>query len=259
VSVTAAPAAAGPLDALPTEADVLAQAGSENFPVALWVLGPRLRADLMALYGFARLVDDTGDEVNGDRPALLDEIEAELTRPRHPVMVRLAQTVASRDLPRGPFLRLIEANRRDQQVSRYESFAELWEYCMLSAAPVGELVLHLFGQPTPDQVALSDCVCAALQLIEHLQDVEEDAGKGRSYIGDFDARAHAAELLGAGPALVRGLRGRARIAVAGFLAGGRQALAELEAREGHETGHGAGAGDGSLSFAWQFARAVAGR
>ena len=237
--------------ALPSEAAVLDQAGSENFPVALWVLGPQLRRDLMALYGFARLVDDTGDEVSGDRLALLDRIEAELDRPAHPVMVRLAQTVSARELPRGPFIRLIEANRRDQAIARYESFPELWEYCMLSAAPVGELVLHLFGQATPERVAMSDCVCAALQVIEHLQDVEEDAGKGRRYISDFDAPAHAAELLGAGPPLVRGLRGRARIAVAGFVAGGRHALAEIDRRDGHAAA--------SPSFAVQFARALAGR
>ncbi len=245
------PVAAAPDATLPSEADVLAQAGSENFPVALWVLGPRLRRDLLALYGFARLVDDTGDEVRGDRLALLDQLEAELKHPRHPVMVRLARTVADRDLPHGPFVRLIEANRRDQAVTRYDSFAELWDYCMLSAAPVGELVLHLFGQATPERIAQSDCVCAALQVIEHLQDVAEDAAKGRSYIGDFDARGHAAELLAAGPPLVRGLRGRARIAVAGFLAGGRRALAELEAN----------AGDGGRppSFAWLFLVAVAGR
>ena len=110
---------------VPSQAQVMAQAGAENFPVALWVLGPRLRRHLLAIYGFARLVDDIGDEVAGDRLALLDEIERELDVPRHPVMVALAPTIAACRLPRDPFLRLIEANRRDQHVSEYTSFAEL--------------------------------------------------------------------------------------------------------------------------------------
>ncbi len=233
---------------LPDAATVLSQAGAENFPVALWVLGPRLRNDLMALYGFARLVDDTGDEAAGDRPALLDQLERELDDPHHPLMVRLARTIAARDLPREPFLRLIEANRRDQVVVRYDSFEELWDYCMLSAAPIGEVVLRLTGQASAERIALSDRVCAALQVIEHLQDMEEDAARGRRYIGDFDALGHATDLLRAGPPLVRSLRGRARIAVAGFLAGGRDALAGLEGHPG-----------GRIAFASQFARAVAGR
>jgi phytoene/squalene synthetase len=233
---------------LPDAHAVLSQAGSENFPVALWVLGPRLRNDLMSLYGFARLVDDTGDEADGDRLALLDQLERELDEPRHPLMVRLAQTAAARQLPRGPFLRLIAANRRDQTFVTYATVDELWDYCMLSAAPIGEIVLHLTGQASPERIALSDRVCGALQVIEHLQDVEEDAARGRSYIGDFDALAYAADLLRAGPPLVRGLRGRARFAVAGFLAGGRVALAGLQGRP-----------DGRSAFAAQFARALAGR
>ncbi len=236
------------VDGLPDATTVLAQAGSENFPVALWIVGPRLRNDLMALYGFARLVDDTGDEVAGDRLALLDQLEHELEHPRHPLMVRLSETIAAHDLPREPFLRLIEANRRDQDVVAYDSFAQLWDYCMLSAAPIGEIVLHLTGQATPERIALSDRVCAALQVIEHLQDVEEDAARVRRYIGDFDPLGHARELLGAGPPLVAGLRGRARIAVAGFLAGGRVALAGLEGHPG-----------GRWTLAYEYSRAMAGR
>jgi phytoene/squalene synthetase len=236
------------LDGLPDAASVLSQAGAENFPVALWGLGPRLRSDLMALYGFARLVDDTGDEVPGDRLALLDQLERELEHPDHPLMVRLSETMTTRRLPRGPFLRLIEANRRDQELIAYDTFAELWDYCMLSAAPIGELVLHLTDQATPERIALSDCVCAALQIIEHLQDVEEDAARGRRYLGDFDPVGHASELLGAGPPLVRSLDGRARFAVAGFLAGGRVALAGLP--DSPATRHGLG---------FEFSRALAGR
>ena len=79
---------------------------------------------------------------------------------------------------------MIEANRRDQVVGHYGSFDQLLEYCQLSAAPVGELVLHVFGAATPERIALSDKICAALQVIEHLGDLEEDRARGRLYIAD---------------------------------------------------------------------------
>ena len=145
-------------------------------------------------------------------------------------MRTLANTIRDCSLPREPFLRLIDANRRDQVVTRYDTFEELLEYCDLSAAPVGELVLRVLGAATPDRIALSDKICAALQVIEHLQDVEEDRARGRVYIGAFDASAHARALLEEGAPLVGMLRGRARLAVAGFLAGGRVALDALEGR-----------------------------
>jgi len=219
--------------ALPTRDAVMAQAPAENFPVASWLVGPRTRRHLLAIYGFARLVDDIGDEYEGDRLAALDWVEEELDRvyagatPEHPVMRALAPTARGLT-PFGegsdPFRRLVEANRRDQVVTRYDTFEELLGYCQLSAAPVGELVLHVFGAATPERIALSDKICAGLQVVEHLQDVDEDAARGRVYIGPFDARGHARRLFAEGAPLVRALRGRARLAVAGFLAGGRSAL-----------------------------------
>jgi phytoene/squalene synthetase len=219
-----------PAAGLPSRDAVMIQARDENFPVALWLLGRRTRRHLLAIYGFARLVDDTGDEVAGDRIALLDQIERELDRPQHPVMRELARTANECRLPREPMLRLIEANRRDQRITRYETLAELLDYCQLSAAPIGELVLRVFGAATAERIALSDKICAALQVIEHLQDVEEDRARGRVYIGAFDAPAHARALLDEGAPLIRALRGRARLAVAGFLAGGRVALDGVEGR-----------------------------
>jgi phytoene/squalene synthetase len=216
--------------ALPGQDEIMAQARDENFPVGLWLLGPRTRRHLLAIYGFARLVDDVGDEVGGDRLALLDQLERELDAPRHPVMRSLFSTVRECRLPREPFLRLIEANRRDQIVTTYESLEDLLDYCRLSAAPVGELVLHVFGAATPDRIALSDRICAALQIIEHLQDVDEDRARGRVYVGPFAGPAQARTLLEQGAPLVRQLRGRARLAVAGVLAGGRVALDRLEGR-----------------------------
>ncbi len=247
--------------ALPTREAVMGQAGAENFTVASAVVGHHRQRHLRAIYGFARLVDDIGDEVAGDRGALLDQIEAELDRIYrgggdlgHPVMVELAQTIRECRLPAVPFRRLIEANRRDQVVARYETFEELLDYCRLSANPVGELVLGVFDAATPERVALSDSICTALQIVEHLQDIGEDYARGRVYMPREDlvrfgcddrdlsgeptaARraliafeaARARSMLSAGAPLTRTLSLRPRLAVAGFVAGGRAALAALEA------------------------------
>ena len=247
---------------LPAESAILPLAAGENFSVASLVLGRETRAHLHAVYGFARLVDQLGDEAPGDRLALLDLLEEELDRAfagtaRHPLLGRVAAAVSACDLPRSPFLRLIEANRRDQVVARYQTFAELLDYCSLSANPVGELVLHVFGAATPDRVALSDRVCTALQLVEHWQDVAEDYGRGRIYVPAQDLahfRVEPAELgarraggrlrallefevertralLDEGAALVRLLHGRARVAVAGYVGGGRAALDAIAAAD----------------------------
>jgi squalene synthase HpnC len=248
--------AASPLADAPTRASVMAQAQTENFPVAMRLVGAQRRAHLLAIYGFARLVDDAGDEAAGDRSALLDWIEGDLDRiyasqtPEHPVLAALAPTVRGLVLPARPFRRLIEANRRDQVLERYPSFAALLDYCELSAAPVGELVLHICSAATPDRVRLSDQICAGLQVTEHLQDVAEDRARGRVYLpaedlerfgctdADLLARApsrafcelmafevaRARALLSTGAPLIRRLEPRAALAVAGFVAGGRAAL-----------------------------------
>jgi phytoene/squalene synthetase len=67
-------------------------------------------------------------------------------------------------------------------LARYETWEQLQEYCELSANPVGELVLCVFGLSTPERIALSDSVCTGLQLIEHLQDLGEDVRRGRVYL-----------------------------------------------------------------------------
>jgi len=240
-------------------AEVIGQARSENFPVASRVLPSRVRPHLLAIYGFARLVDDIGDESEGDRLAQLDWAERELERSatgaaEHPVFVALSPTIAHFDLPLDPFRDLIEANRRDQVVKRYATFEELTEYCMLSAAPVGRLVLLVFGCSTPERVARSDRVCVGLQVVEHLQDVAEDAAMGRVYLPVDDLAAHgsspdhllesdyraalcdtvaqearrARELLADGAPLAASLAPRARLAVAAFSAGGGAALDSIE-------------------------------
>ena len=249
------------LSTVPSEDAVLAQAGAENFPVATRLLPKAVRADLMAIYGYARLTDDLGDVADGDRLALLDWLEGELDAAAagtatHPVLQRVGDTIRSRGLPLEPFRALIAANRQDQVVTHYETYDALVEYCMLSAASVGRMVLGVLGAANPERVAWSDDVCVALQLVEHLQDVGEDAGNGRVYLPADDLRragcpetdlraasaspalrqavaemaARARGLLAAGAPLCRTLPLRFRAAVGGFAAGGLAALDEIERR-----------------------------
>jgi squalene synthase HpnC len=255
------------LAAVPSAEAVMARAAGENFPVATRLLPGAQREHLTAVYGYARLVDELGDLVAStpqERLASLDWLEAELDlafagRAEHPLMVRLGRTVAACGLPRGPFQRLIEANRLDQRRDRYETWEELRGYCSLSADPVGEIVLGIFGRAEPDLIALSDRICTALQLAEHCQDVAEDRARGRVYIPREDlerfgcaeeelGREHASPpvravlafevergrgLLREGLPLLAALRGRPRLAVAAFAAGGRAAFDAIE-RAGYD-------------------------
>ena len=170
--------------------DSAAKASAENFPVAMRVLPARYRRHLMALYGFARLTDDIGDEVTpGARLRLLDDLEADVARiydgsgpPRLAALRELAVTVAACAVPAQPLLDLIQANRQDQIVTRYETFEDLVGYCRLSANPVGLVVLHIFDAASAGRERLSDSICTALQLVEHWQDVAEDLRKDRIYL-----------------------------------------------------------------------------
>jgi len=239
----------------PTTEPIMARAATENFPVASRLLPGGLRKHLLAIYGFARLVDELGDEISGDRLAALDWLSNELDRAfagtaTHPLLSALAPTIAACELSREPFERLLEANRVDQRVHSYETWDALLAYCHLSADPVGELVLSVFGAASPERIERSNAVCTALQLTEHWQDIAEDLARGRVYlpledlaregctIEDLRAghvrgslrrvlaleAARTAGLFRAGDALVASLRGWPRVAVAGYAGGGRAAL-----------------------------------
>ncbi|MEU5643606.1 squalene synthase HpnC [Streptomyces milbemycinicus] len=288
----------GPLDGQDAARAVLDKAAHENFPVAPFFLPRAWRADLMAIYGYARLVDDIGD---GDLPpggsdaellgldrdraddplAMLDAFEKDLWRvfgepggtdgasgtggtagtggvfsaPRHPLLRALRPTVRRHRLPPEPFLGLIEANRQDQRVRRYETYEDLLGYCELSANPVGRLVLGVTGTTSPERVRRSDAICTALQIVEHLQDVAEDLRRDRVYLPAEDMKsfgvteadlaaptagrpvraliaheaARAETLLNEGTPLVGSVHGRLKWLLAGFVAGGRAALRAVAA------------------------------
>jgi squalene synthase HpnC len=175
-------------------AQIDARSTGENFPVASLLAPPHARPHLKAVYGFARLVDNLGDEAEGDREALLDELERELDRcydaaPASAIMRRLQATIAACDLPREPFWRLIEANRIDQRTFRYETWDDLRGYCTYSAEPVGRLVLGIYGLAgDPELVSMSDDVCTGLQLVNFLQDPPRDLALGRVYLPQEDMR-----------------------------------------------------------------------
>jgi squalene synthase HpnC len=257
---------------------VAAKAYGENFPVALRVLPRAWRQHLTALYGFARLTDDIGDEpLPGLDPAagqeaeraarlrLLDELQKDVTRiydgstPELPAIRALGETVAACGIPRQPFDDLIQANRQDQLVTRYRTYQDLVRYCELSANPVGRVVLYIVGSATEERFRRSDNICTALQLAEHWQDVAEDLANGRIYLPledlekfgvteaslarktaspdvvrlmTFETR-RAEALLDDGAPLAGTLSGAARLAISGYVAGGRAALRAI-ARADHD-------------------------
>jgi squalene synthase HpnC len=263
--------------ALSTTGDVLLRAKerAENFPVALRVLPRRVRRHLVAVYDVVRVIDDLGDEATGDRTAQLEAFAQDLAQvwdggergggwgigkePQAEVLRRLVPTVRATGLPRELFDRMVAANLQDQRVREYPTYADLRQYCTLSADPVGRMVLGVFGVTSDTAGELSDRVCTALQLVEHWQDVAEDRAKGRVYLpkedliqygvspSDLDGGSatpalrrlmafeteRAAALLDSGAPLVGQLHGWARLAVAGYVAGGRAAVDALR-RSGGE-------------------------
>jgi squalene synthase HpnC len=222
--------------------ELAARARTENFPVASFLFPRALRPHLRAVYGFARLVDILGDEAEGDRLALLDELEHEVERcyagtPDWPVLRRLQPTIREFDLPREPFLRLIEANRMDQRIPEYETWCDLKQYCVHSADPVGRLVLGLLRLVHVDElVRASDDVCTGLQLVNFLQDVPRDLALGRIYLPAEDRRRFDVTALDApNEPLRRLLRFEAERA-RGLLAGGAVLRERIGGRVGRAVG-----------------------
>ena len=166
----------------------LARTHYENFTVGSLLLPAEMRPFCYTIYAYCRSVDDLGDEASGDRLNLLDLWEQELRKcysstPHHPVMVALQETIQRFDIPMEPFLKLIEANRMDQRISRYPTYADLLHYCEHSANPVGHLVLYLFGYRDDERQRLANYTCTALQLTNFWQDVRRDLEQlGRIYI-----------------------------------------------------------------------------
>lgn len=242
----------------------LAKTHYENFTVGSWFLPRESRKHLYAVYAFCRFVDDLGDEFEGNRLDALDFWEEEVQScyggvPKHPYTIALQQTISAFDIPREPFLRLVQANRMDQTSSRYATYQDLELYCQHSANPVGHLVLYVSGYRDQERQKLSDCTCTALQLANFWQDVSRDYAMSRIYIPMEDlarfgcgeeelARGvstdafrelmrfevdRARELFRQGLGLVDTLDGRIKLDVALFGLGGLKILDAIE-RQGYD-------------------------
>ncbi len=253
-----------PVPSAPLESGYDDRDRSENFPVAMRILPARWRDRLRRTYAVARHIDDLGDEAGGDRTAALMAFDDDLRvleaggTPHTECLRALAPTMRDCDLPSSALHDLVRANLMDQEVRSYATFDDLLGYCALSADPVGRLVLAIFDRHEPELFACSDRICSALQILEHCQDVVEDLAAGRIYLPTADLRAAGIDdddlcarrhrdalrevvllqvqrsqtMMAAGRPIVHHLSGWARIAVAGYLAGGLATAAALEHARG---------------------------
>ncbi len=163
----------------------------ENFPVASILLPRRIRRAVEVIYNFARQADDIADE--GDMPsaerlAKLDEFRAGLLRieadeaPQTALFEALGDIVRKYQLPIQLLHDLLDAFSQDVVKKRYANFDELLDYCRRSANPVGRLLLHLYGEATPQNLLYADQICTSLQLINFWQDVQKDYAMARIYL-----------------------------------------------------------------------------
>ena len=235
----------------------------ENFPVASLLLPRRLRGPIAVIYRFARSADDLADEGEAApdvRLAALTVYRGELARlgageaPQTPLFADVARIVREHELPLGLFADLLDAFSQDVTQVRYRDFAELAEYCRRSANPVGRLLLHLFRRTSEHELAQSDAVCTALQLVNFWQDVAIDYAKGRIYLPQDEMARHgvaerhiaeqrcdaawislmrfecerARELILRGLPLARALPGRIGLEIRATIQGGLRILEKIE-------------------------------
>ena len=247
----------------------MARGHYENFPVASFMLPHRLREPVAAIYAFARTADDFADEGDltpADRLKRLDDYARRIDGigqgrdGEHPIFVALADTVARHRLPLAPFHDLLDAFRLDVTKKRYANFDEVMAYCRCSADPVGRLLLHLYDAATSQNLAWSDAVCSALQLINFWQDLAQDFEENdRIYIPQDEIERfgvtedhfrrrlsdeamarlirfqtqRARDMICSGAPLCRALPGRIGLELRLIVMGGLRVLAALEAQEGN--------------------------
>jgi phytoene synthase len=181
----------------------LARDHYENFPVASLLLPASMRPHVAAVYAFARVADDFADEPGrepAERLRLLNDWEERLTAAEHGavepgdhIFLATADTMARKDLPPQLFHDLLSAFRQDVTVHRYQTWADVLDYCRRSANPVGRLVLRIAGADTAKADAASDALCTGLQLANFWQDFGRDWRAGRLYVPFEEMRLHGAD------------------------------------------------------------------
>lgn len=242
----------------------------ENFPVASVFVPRAMRPHIAAIYAFARTADDIADEghaASGARVARLDtwlrELHSAVAAPDRdgaprsgaPAIVALAASIRTLGLPIGLFDDLVSAFTQDAVTTRYDTWADVMDYCRRSANPVGRLVLRVAGVVDEARDRQSDAVCTALQLTNFWQDLERDWQKGRVYVPRADRERFGAteedlagrrwtpawqatmaemarrtnELFEAGRPVCDGLPGRLRMELRFTWLGGRRILERLGA------------------------------
>jgi squalene synthase HpnC len=174
----------------------LAGAHYENFSVVSLLLPRHLRQDFCNIYAFCRVADDLGDEL--DDPAVSmamlsllkrQTLACQSGRVESMLFAAVGETLRRHDIPVEPLLDLIDAFEQDQRVRRYETFADVVDYCRRSANPVGRLVLYMCGYRDEQRQKLSDATCTALQLANFWQDVRRDLlDRDRIYLPAEDMR-----------------------------------------------------------------------
>ena len=175
--------------------EALARSHYENFPVASRLLPPAMRPHIAAVYAFARVADDIADEgvaPPADRRHRLDSWQRRLREavdapgPAESrddlILVALAHSIRSLELPVALFDDLLSAFGQDTMTTRYDSWAQVLDYCRRSANPVGRLVLRIAGRASDDLDRSSDALCTALQLTNFWQDFGRDWRHGRLYV-----------------------------------------------------------------------------
>lgn len=172
----------------------------ENFPVASHLIHARHRGAILAFYGYVRAGDDIADH-SGLTPErkveMLDALAESLTGrgPPDPEAEPLKTELAARGLPPTHALELLDAFRLDARKSRYADWGELIHYCRYSAMPVGRFVLDVHGEDPARVWATSDAICAALQVLNHLQDCGKDFRTlDRVYIPQETLEKHGADV-----------------------------------------------------------------
>ncbi|MEI9994890.1 MAG: squalene synthase HpnC [Rhizomicrobium sp.] len=153
-------------------------AKDENFPVASVLIAKKYRPPVMAFYAFARAADDVADHAAAppdEKLAVLESMRGSLTGESDisPEGVALRAALSARGLTIQHGLDLLEAFRRDVTKARYADWDELMDYCRYSAMPVGRFVLDVHSESRATWPA-NDALCAALQVINHLQDCAKD-------------------------------------------------------------------------------------
>ncbi len=245
----------------------LARSHYENFPVASFLLPTRLRNPVAAIYAFARTADDIADEGDATTDERLQQLDAMTlaldaissgTTPDAPLYQALADTITRNKLPIALFHDLLSAFQQDVGKHRYADFGEVMDYCRRSANPVGRLLLYLTGQASERNLAMSDALCSALQLVNFLQDIEQDYREnGRIYIPqdemqrfavsevDIEQRRNSfqlrlliqhqiqrtSKLLRAGSPLGKVLKGRFGLELRAIILGGARTLEKLYQQE----------------------------